>query len=72
MSPATNWTTPADIRTRLRRRWRSGELLKLWSAKEPFPEIEFPLRGPSARDLADHLAPARAWAEAVRRASEHG
>jgi len=72
VSPATNWTTPADIRTRLRRRWRSGELLKLWSAKEPFPEIEFPLRGPSARDLADHLAPARAWAEAVRRASEHG
>ncbi|HLR57543.1 MAG TPA: Wadjet anti-phage system protein JetD domain-containing protein [Beutenbergiaceae bacterium] len=72
MSPATNWTTAADIRARLRRRWRSGELLTLWSAGEPFPEVEFPLRGPSARELADHLAPARAWAEAIGRGSEGG
>lgn len=72
MSPPTNWTTPADIRTRLRRRWRSGELLKLWAAGEPFPEIEFPLRGPSACELADHLAAVRTWAEAVRRGGDGG
>lgn len=69
---AAKWTTPEDIRTRVGRRWRSGQLLRLWAANEPFCEIDLPLRGPTARDLADHLEDARAWDNAIRRASAGG
>jgi hypothetical protein len=66
------WTAPADIEAKLRRQWRSGEILQAWAGRAPFPAVEVPLRGPSASELADHLDDARRWAASIERASRQG
>ena len=66
------WTAPADIETKLRRRWRSGDLLRAWAVRSPFPTVEVSLRGPSAAELAEHLSEARRWAAGIERASRQG
>lgn len=66
------WTAPADIEAKLRRQWRSGEILRAWVRRAPFPAVEVPLRGPSASDLAEHLDDARRWAASIERASRQG
>lgn len=66
------WTTPADIEEKVRRRWRSGDLLRAWAKDEPFPTIDVPLRGPTASELADQLSEWRLWVESLNRASHGG
>lgn len=68
----SQWTTPADIGTRLRRRWVKGDLLRAHALGEPFLPIEVPLHGPTAEELAERLTAAREWAAALERASEAG
>lgn len=66
------WTTPADIESKLRRRWVSGALLRAYALREPFDAVDVPLRGPTAADLADRFDEARRWAAALERASGDG
>lgn len=57
----TGWTTLADVRAQLRRRWEGGQLLAAWAAGEAFRPVDVPLRGPAGRELADRFDEARAW-----------
>ena len=56
------WTRPADVRAAVRRRWDSGALLRRFAAGEDWEPIGLPIRGPSARQMGEHLAEARQWA----------
>lgn len=55
------WTTPADIRARVRRRWDDGSLLRSYAAGGPFPTIEVPLRGPRVSEIAEDLGAVQRW-----------
>jgi hypothetical protein len=60
-APAT-WTRPADVRATVRKRWDSGSLLRRFAAGENWEPLGLPIRGPSARQIGEHLAEARRWA----------
>ncbi len=68
------WTTVADIRSRVRRRWEDGTFLRAQAAREPFPVVEVPLRGPRVSEIGDDLAAVQAWVAALdagRRGDSH-
>lgn len=67
-----SWTSPADVAARVRRRWDSGELLRAYAAREPFPTITVALRGPKAGQIGDDLVAARAWVQALDVGSRDG
>jgi len=56
-----NWTTPADIKAKVRRRWDEGSLLRALAADEPFPVIDLPVRGPKPAEIGDNLGTVQAW-----------
>jgi hypothetical protein len=55
------WTTPADIRRKIRRRWDDGSLLCWLAAAEPMPVFDLPVRGPRPAEIGEALAEVRAW-----------
>lgn len=59
------WTTPEDIRAKVRRRWDDGSLLRAYGNAEPFDPIEVGLRGPKPSQVGDDIAAAREWVEAL-------
>ena len=59
------WSTPADVESRVRRRWDDGSLLREYASGEPLMPIEVPLRGPAPSRIGDDLAAARAWVQAL-------
>jgi len=67
----TSWTTPADVRQRLRRRWDSGELLRRWGGGEAWEPVAFGIRGPTPGELAADLSAVQAWAASWERAGPH-
>lgn len=67
-----SWSSVADIRARVRRRWDDGTLLRRHATGEPFPVIEVPLRGPRASDIGDDLGAVRDWVAAVDAGSRRG
>ena len=69
---ASTWSTVADIRARVRRRWDDGTLLRHHAAGESFPVIEVPLRRPRASEIGDDLEAVQAWVAAVRTGSRGG
>lgn len=64
----SKWTTPADIERKLRRRWDTGEFLRRLAEDTSWTPIALPLRGPTARELADDFAAARQWVQLWRQA----
>ncbi|GIJ30366.1 hypothetical protein Vqi01_55280 [Micromonospora qiuiae] len=58
--PASRWSTPADLMTKLRRRWNSGELLTAY-ARQRWAPIVVPLRAPTAIELAENFGAAQDW-----------
>jgi hypothetical protein len=60
-----SWTTAADLKTQLRRRWDRGELLRPLVTDDVTGAGGFPLRlrlkGPGSADLADRFEAVRAW-----------
>jgi hypothetical protein len=56
------WTRPADVRAAVRRKWDSGALLSGFADGEEWVPLSIPIRGPSARQLGEHLADVRQWA----------
>lgn len=71
---ATNrpWATSRDVAAAVGRRWRSGTLLRDWAAGAPFEPMRIVLRGPTAAELADDIARARAWAQELERSGAQG
>lgn len=63
----TDWTMPADVVHKLRRRWERGEFLSRFASGAPWEPLAVGLRGPSARDAAALFDEVRAWAEQWRR-----
>ena len=55
------WTTPADLRAKVRRRWDDGSLLAALAVDALFPELDLPLRGPRAGQIGDDLDSVRRW-----------
>ncbi len=55
------WTTPADIVTKVRRRWDDGTLLRIHATNTPFDIIDIPLRGPRPSDIGDDLGAVQDW-----------
>lgn len=72
MSNAKRWSTPDDVVAAVRRRWDDGTLLRAYAADAPFPTIDVPLAGPSARTLGEDVERARHWAATLERESRGG
>ncbi|MPZ96433.1 MAG: hypothetical protein GEU96_16340, partial [Propionibacteriales bacterium] len=58
---SSRWSSPADIVTKVRRRWTDGSLLQAHATGEPFPAIQVPLRGPRASEIGDDLGAVQDW-----------
>lgn len=55
------WTTPADLKTQVKRLWDRGLLLPaLVSGEADFPR-RLQLKGPNSRELSDSFAEVRGW-----------
>ncbi|BCX81250.1 hypothetical protein MIT9_P0828 [Methylomarinovum caldicuralii] len=54
---AATWTTPADLRRRLQKRWRRGDFL---TGAVAFP-LRLPLKGPTAAAVTGRFEAVRAW-----------
>lgn len=64
----SSWTTPADVRAALRKKWDSGELpRRVMSAQEWVP-LRFPVHGPQPAEIGERFAEVRAWAAEWARA----
>ena len=60
------WTTAADLRAQVLRRWDSGELLaELAAPGELFP-LRLSLRGPTSAELSERFDEVRAWATGLQ------
>ncbi|NEE00863.1 Wadjet anti-phage system protein JetD domain-containing protein [Phytoactinopolyspora halotolerans] len=65
----TEWTTPADVERRLRRRWDSGAALAALGGGVAWEPLTVPLRGPGSRDVASDLERVRSWVQSWERAA---
>lgn len=57
----TEWSTPAGIRARLRRRWDAGHDLSERARGQAFTPVDLPIRGPTASELGTRYAEVDAW-----------
>ncbi|BCX88253.1 hypothetical protein MIN45_P0622 [Methylomarinovum tepidoasis] len=57
---AASWTTPANLRQRLQKRWRRGDFL---AGAVAFP-LRLPLKGPPAAAVTGQFEAVRAWVRA--------
>lgn len=67
-----NWSTAADIRARVRRRWDDGSILRALATGSPFPVVDIPLRGPRPAEIGDDLEGVRSWIAALESDSRSG
>lgn len=56
------WTTPADLRAQVLRRWERGELLAMRVAPTDLFPLRLTLRTPSSTDLSERFDDVRGWA----------
>jgi hypothetical protein len=71
----TAWTTPADLRAQMQRRWDKGDLLAEWAhAKQELPlfPMRLSLRGPSSAELSARFDEVRIWAAELLQGSGSG
>jgi hypothetical protein len=68
----TTWTTRSDIRTRVRRRWDDGSILRALAEASPFPIVDVALRGPKPGEIGDDLDAVRSWIAALEAGSRGG
>jgi hypothetical protein len=62
----TAWTTPAELRAQLMRRWDKGELLaEIVAPGDLFP-LRLSLRGPTSSDLSKRFDEVRTWAAGLQ------
>ncbi len=68
----TAWTTAADLRAQLQRRWDKGELLAELAAPGDLFPLRLSLRGPTSNELSARFDEVRAWAAALQQAGSDG
>jgi hypothetical protein len=56
------WTRPPDVRATARKKWDSGALLTRFAGGEDWEPLSFAIRGPSARQIGEHLGEVQQWA----------
>lgn len=56
-----DWTTPADLRARLTRRWERGSWLSALARGEDFDPVDAKIAGPKAADVNSRRAEVTAW-----------
>jgi len=61
------WTTPADVREAVRRKWPA--LLVAFAAGQEWTPLDVPLRGPGPAEIGPRLADVQAWAADWARAA---
>ncbi len=60
------WTTPADIRAKVRKLWDRGDVLAgMIGAEHPFP-LRLPLKRPTSDELSARFDEVRAWVRNLR------
>ncbi|MEI6177623.1 MAG: DUF3322 domain-containing protein [Verrucomicrobiota bacterium] len=60
-SNANGWTTPADIKSLLRRRWQRGEILASSLTQDPLFPLRLSIKGPSSAQISADFGAARDW-----------
>ena len=68
----SEWTTPADLRAQLLRRWERGELLGHFVEPGGLFPLRLALRGPSSAELSEKFDAVRAWAAALQQGERAG
>ncbi len=68
MTSAVEWTTPADVRAEIQRRWDRGHILSARLGETPVFPASLRLRRPDTRDLTERFDDVRQWIRAL----EHG
>ncbi len=61
-NPASNrWTSPHDVRARLRRRWERGEILADSLADASLFPLRIPIKGPGSKEISADFSASRDW-----------
>lgn len=60
-SNSNGWTTPADIKALLRRRWQRGEILASSLTQDSLFPLRLPIKGPSSAQISADFGAARDW-----------
>lgn len=60
-SNANGWTTPADIKALLRRRWQRGEILASSLTQDPLFPLRLSIKGPTSSQISADFGAARDW-----------
>ena len=68
----SRWTSPADLRAKVARRWSDGSLLAALAEDAPFPSLDLPLRGPAAGEIGDDLEAVQGWVAELESGSDGG
>ena len=66
------WTTTADLRAQVQRRWDKGELLAEIAAPVDLFPLRLSLAGPSSSELSERFDAVRAWAAELQQGSRVG
>ncbi|MCG5501767.1 DUF3322 domain-containing protein [Ectothiorhodospira lacustris] len=64
-----SWTTPAELRAQLQKRWDSGQILAATLTGEALFPLPLRLRRPGSRELAEDFAAVGHWARTLRASS---
>ncbi len=63
----TAWSSTDDVVAALRRRWDRGDLLRQVADGMPWEPLRIPVRGPTAREMGQHLGAVQTWVQTLRR-----
>ena len=70
--PVNDWSSPDDIRKRIRREWGNGRILAAMLEGDPVFPLRIPLKKPNTQALSTHFELARQWiAGLTAAAGEH-
>lgn len=64
------WTTPADVKARLRRQWERGDFLSNSIAPGDLYPLRLSIRGPNSSEITADFAAVQDWAENWRQQSD--
>jgi len=68
----TQWTSPADLRAQMLRRWDQGVLLAELVTPTPLFPLRLALRAPSSSELSERFDDARKWAADLQQGASAG
>ena len=60
-SKSNGWTSPADIKALLRRRWQRGQILASSLTRDSLFPLRLPIKGPNSAQISADFGAARDW-----------